>query len=108
MFGPQHDLELLKDFPWERVAQDAAWKREHLAMHYFFEILLRLEDQNSWTIDGCTFSQRGPNTLLVLKATHEETPLVAFVTERTHTGCVVTCCRMWLEQRLKWHADKFR
>lgn len=108
MFGPEHDLELLREFDWEKVAADPAWKREHLAMHYFFEVLLRLESQNSWSVDGCTFSQRGPNTLLVLKATHEDTPLVAYCTERTPTGCVVTMCRLYLEERVKWHPDKYR
>jgi hypothetical protein len=108
MFGAEHDIELLKAIDWENVAADPSWKREHLAFHYFFESILRERSQNSWTIDGCSFSQRGANVMLVVKGTHEDTPYVAFVTERTPTGCVVTFCRLWLEQRVKWHPDKFR
>lgn len=108
MFGVEADLERLKDIDWEKVAEDPSWKREHLAFHYFFERLLRIEDQNGWSIDGCSFSQRGLNTLLVVKATREGTPLVAFVTEKTHTGCVVAFSRLWLSERVTWHPDKFR
>lgn len=108
MFGPEHDLKVLSSINWEEVAADPTWQREHLAYHFFFESLLKVECQNGWTIEGCSFSQRGANTLLVVKATHEETPLVAYCTEKTPTGCVVAFSRAYIMDRVRWHADKFR
>jgi len=108
MFGPMHDLELLKSWDWDKVFADPSWEAEVLALHYFHNVLMCVTDQNGWTIDGCSLSPRGLNTLLVVKAIHDGIPLVAFCTEKFPIGCIRTFCRMYLEGRVKWHQDKFR
>lgn len=108
MFGPERDIELLKNFAWEDLVEDPKWRAEQLAYHYFFWTLLFLESQKSVTIDGCSFSQRGRAFLLVVRATIKGIPQVAYTTEKSPTGCVRTFCRAFLEERVKWHKDKFR
>lgn len=103
----ENDLQRLRDFDWAEVSADPSWRRETLALYYFHTTLMCMTDQNGWTFTGSSFSQRGLNTLLCVKAQREGTPLVAFVTEKLPTGCVVVFCRMWLEDRVKWYPDKY-
>jgi len=107
MFGVDSDLKNLEAFEWERVSADPSWRRDMLATYFFFEVLLKKEDQNGWTFTGCSFSQRGLNTLLCVKAEREGTQLVAFITEKFPTGCVVTFGRQWLQDRVNWYPDKY-
>lgn len=107
MFGPKHDLELLREYDWEKVSRNDQWKADMLALTYFFDTILHITDQNGWTVTGCSVSQRGLNTLLVVKATHDGIPLVAYCTEKFPTGCVRTFARMYLQDRVKWHPDRF-
>jgi len=107
VFGPKSDLERLKKWDWDKVSESPEWRAEQLAFHYFFNVLMCTTDQNGWTMTGCHFSQRGLNTLLVVKAEHEGTPLVAFQTEQFPTGCVRSFCRRYLDQRVEWRKDKF-
>lgn len=108
MFGPLHDLELLQAFDLEKELADVDTKRELLAMWYFHSRLLFTPVNPEWSLQGCSFSQRGQMVLLVVKGMHEGTPYVAYVTEATTTRCMVVFARQWLEGRVKWHKDKFR
>ena len=107
MFGPEHDIELLKEFTAERMAEDVSIERDLRAYYYFFEFLMMRGPNFPGEITGCSFSQRGLNTLLAVKRNWNDIPQVAFVTEKYPTGCIVTFGRMHLEGRVKWHLDKF-
>ena len=108
MFGPQHDLDLLQQWDYESEMDDPESRRALLAMVYFHTRLLFCKVNSEWTLQGCSFSQRGTLVLLVVKSTHEGTPYVAYVTEQTTTRCMIVFARQWLEGRVKWHKDKFR
>jgi hypothetical protein len=65
-------------------------------------------------LDECGYEYRGHNikymgwqTLLVVKATLEGTPLVAFVNERSTTRCMRIFCRKLVEKRVTWQEDRF-
>jgi len=106
--GVEEDLVLLKNRDWDKVSADPEWRRELLALDYFHNVLMCMTDQNGWSIQGCSFSEKGTNTMLCVKATEDGIPQVAFVTERFPTRCVIAFCRMWLENRVRWYPDKFR
>jgi hypothetical protein len=108
MFGPENDLALLAATDIEAELADAESKRDLLAMYYFVSRLLFTPVNPAWTIQGCSCSQRGRMVLLVVKATHEDTPYVAFVTEQTTIRCMRVFARQWLEGRVEWHKDKYR
>jgi hypothetical protein len=108
MFGPDHDLEILRSTDVGELLNEPAQQRDILAWLYFASRVIHSNVKPGWSFDGCSFSQRGRMVLLVVKATHEDTPYVAFTTEQTTTRCVVTFCRRWLEDRVDWHADRFR
>jgi hypothetical protein len=108
MFGPENDLALLSKFDLETELEEPEARRDLLAMYYFVTRLLFTAVNSEWTLQGCSFSQRGHLVLLVVKATHEETPYVAYVTEQSTTRCIRIFSRLWLEGRVKWHPDKFR
>lgn len=107
MFGAEHDLELLKELTWEKASSDPKAQRDMLGLLYFFGILLQRLVDGQPNVYGCSFSQKGLHSMLVVKAIVDDIPRVAYVTERTPTGCVVTFGRMWLEGRVKWHKDKY-
>lgn len=108
MFGPKHDLELLHEFDLPALLADPGELADATAWYYFSVIMVKDPVKPGWSYNGCSFSQRGPRVLLVVKATHEDTPYVAFVTEQTTTRCVRVFCRLHLEERLEWRPDKFR
>jgi len=108
MFGPQRDIELLQEVELERMLEDPQARANMMAWLYFGRIVIHTSVKPGWSLDGCSLSQRGPRTLLVVKATHEGTPYVAFTTEATTTGCVRSFCRRWLEERVEWRKDKYR
>lgn len=108
MFGPARDIELLRDFNLLERLDDQRTLADMTAWFYFQEKVIHSNVKPGWSFDGCSFSQRGLNVMLVMKATHEDTPYVAFITEQTTTGCVRTFCRLWLEERVEWYPDKYR
>lgn len=107
MFGTKHDLDLLKEYTWEKAVSNDKLQRDMLALLYFFDMLMMRIVDGQPAIYGCSFSQRGQHSMLVVKALVDDIPRVAYVTERTPTGCVVSFSRMWLEDRVKWHKDKY-
>jgi hypothetical protein len=108
MFGPENDLALLSQFDLASELEEPETRRDLLSMYYFVTRLLFTPVDPEWTFQGCSFSQRGHMVLLVVKATHEDTPYVAFVTEQNTTRCMRVFARQWLEQRVSWHKDKYR
>lgn len=107
MHGPKYELELLKEWSWETVSQDEDWRAEQIALFYFFHYVLMKHSEKVLVVHGCSFSPRGLNTLLVVKATVAGIPQVAYATSRYPTGCVRAFCRLWLEERITWHPDKY-
>jgi len=107
MFGPSHDLELLRKWQDSDDPNFQLEERDVLAIRYFLTRLLFTQVNPEWSIQGCSFSQRGANVLLVVKGTHEDTQYVAYVTERNTISCVRIFARQWLEGRVKWHKDKY-
>lgn len=105
--GVLEDLKLLKEVTWSKVDEDEALERELRGLFYFFYDVLLTGPNAEREITGCSFSQRGLNTLLVVKSTIGDTQQVAYVTEKFPTGCVLTFGRQRLEGRLKWHSDKY-
>lgn len=108
MFGPSQDLALLSEVDLDEVLQDPESRRDLLAWYYFATKCIHTLVKPGWSFDGCSLSQKGNMCLLVQKATHEGTPLVAYTTGRTPTDCVRIFCRRWLQERVEWHSDKFR
>lgn len=106
-FGPEHDLALLREWDFEELCKEPRHKRDLMAIDYFMNSVLHITSQDGWTFTGCSIRQKGTNTNLTVKAELDGTPLVAFVTEKFPTGCVVTFCRMWLEGRVKWYPDRY-
>ena len=108
MFGPLHDLKMLREWTWAESVPDPETERDLRALHYFHDRMLFSNLNSDWSLQGCSFSQRGNQVLLVVKSAHEGTPYVAYVTERTTTRCIRIFARQWLEGRVKWHKDKYR
>lgn len=107
MIDQQQQLERIRATTWSTIEEDPKLERVVRALYYFYSTILMTGPNFPVEVTGCHFSQRGLNTLLVVKANVEGTPQVAFVTEKFPTGCVVTFCRQWLEDRVKWHLDKY-
>lgn len=103
----ERDIELLKAYTAERMADDSKLERDMRSCLYLFDFLLMTGPNQEEQFTGCSFSQRGMNTLLVVKKVSDSIPYVAFVTERTPMGCIATFGRVHLEGRIKWHLDKF-
>lgn len=107
MFDREEQLEQLRAVTFESIREDARLERELRALYYFFYVIMMTGENFNIAVSGCHFSERGPNTMLVVKALVDGVPRVAFVTEKFPIGCVVTFGRQWLEDRVKWHVDKF-
>jgi hypothetical protein len=99
---------MLREVTFDSIEQDEELEREIRALYFFFYDVLMRGPNFERSIEGCSFSQRGLNTLMVLKGTCEGIPQVAYVTEKFPIGCVVTAGRLLLDGRMKWHLDKFR
>lgn len=56
---------------------------------------------------GCSFRQRKTTCLLVVKGGTIDAPQVAFITDRTPTGCVLAFCKAWHNDRVKWQDDQY-
>ena len=107
MFGVEHDLELLRGFTEDEILDRDRNERDFRAYIYFFELLLFHESTTTRTIQGCSFSQRRDDVLLVVKSTDNGIPQVAYTTEKTPRGCIVSFGRRYLEGRVVWHPDKY-
>ncbi|GAI07725.1 unnamed protein product, partial [marine sediment metagenome] len=58
MFGPKHDIELLRAYTAEAIADDEQLERDLRAYVYFFEFILTRDVNGGETFTGCSFSQR--------------------------------------------------
>lgn len=77
------------------------------ALVWFFIYGENVLSQIGGTWRGCSFRQNETTCLLVVKATIDDLPQVAFITARTPTDCVVTFCKQWHADRVKWNNDKY-
>lgn len=100
-------IKALRKLTWSSVDQDELLERELRALFYFFhEVLMRGPNlEREYT--GCSFSQRGLNTLLVVKSVLGDIQQVAFVTAKYPIDCVVTFGKLDLDDKVKWHEDRF-
>jgi len=107
MFDREQELEQLRDITLEYMLEDANLERELRSVFFFFYGIMMEGPNNEREVTGCSFSQRGLNTLLVVKSVLGDIPQVAFVTEKFPIGCITTFGRQWLQDRVKWHSDKY-
>jgi hypothetical protein len=63
--------------------------------------------QFGYGVYSWTFRQRNGSHQLVIKATEESIPLVAFVTSATTIGCVQKALDLLYKGGLKWQKDRF-
>lgn len=105
--GRTEDLEALREVTWASIDEDEELERQIRALFYFFYDILMRGANCEREILGCSFSQRGLNTMLVVKSRIGDLRQVAYATEKFPTGCVVTFGRQMLEDRVKWHLDKY-
>lgn len=63
--------------------------------------------QFSMGLCGYTFRHNHANTLLTVKVTEGDTPLVAFVTAPTTVGCVSKFIDLLFANKVKWQRDKY-
>lgn len=56
---------------------------------------------------GCSFRQKNGQTLMTVKTTSETTPLVAFITSDTTTGCIVRFWDLLENDRVTWVKDRY-
>lgn len=82
-------------------------EREMRALVWFFHYGENVLSQIGWTWRGATFRQAQETCLLVVKAGTRELPRVAFFTDRHPIGCVLSFCKAWHNDRVKWTEDKF-
>lgn len=107
MFDREQELKQLREVTIESMKEDAGLERELRSVFFFFYGILMEGPNNEREITGCSFSQRGMNTLLVVKSVLGDIPQVAFVTERFPISCVTTFGRLWLDDRVTWHSDRY-
>jgi hypothetical protein len=77
-----------------------AWAWWHLHM-------VNVLEERGFTYRGASIRYDGWSTFMVVKAKHEDTPLVVFITERSTTHCMRAFKRMCDEGDAKWVKDKF-
>lgn len=97
----------LRKVTWARVDEDPELERDLRAMAFFFWAIMMEGPNSEREIIGCSFSQRGLNTLLVVKAVLGDIPQVAFCTAKYPIDCMVTFGRLWIEEMVKWHPDRY-
>ena len=107
MLRKEEKLTQLRKVTWEAIDKDADLEADLRAVYFFLFEIMMCDLVNGTTVTGCSFSQRGLNTLLVLKAVRDDIPQVVFVTEKFPMDCIRTLGRLWIEDRLKWHLDRF-
>lgn len=103
----EHFLELIRtvtaDFKDTRV-----YAEKHLRSTVFFlDYLMMNATQSELDFTGCNIRPVWKGFRMTVKVVRDGTPLVAFVTERTPMGCMLTFCRMWFGERVKWVDDKY-
>jgi len=58
-------------------------------------------------LDGFQVRQRNGQQLLTVKVHEGDTPLVAFITAATTTGCVRRLLSLWESDRMPWVRDRY-
>lgn len=107
MFGVQHDLELLKNADMCDLYSGAEGERDMRAMWFVWTALTSGKLNSVDELCGFSVSHTRRGWRLTVRAEMSGARWVAFVTEKTTIGCVRTFARWILEDRVRWHADKF-
>ena len=103
----EEKLQALRAVTFEDMDRDPELEAELRALFFFFFDILMRGPNFDTEVTGCSFSQRGLNTLLVLKARVDGVPQVAYVTEKYPIGCVRVIGRQFLNGTVKWHLDRY-
>jgi len=82
-------------------------KEDVRAMFLFALFMVNFLGSKGYEYRGHNIKYLGWQSLLVVKASAGDTPLVAFVNERTPISCMRVFCRKFEEDRVSWQADKF-
>jgi len=107
MYGLQHDLELLQRASMDNLYVGPGGERD-VKMMWFVWVYLTGKGTNSEpSIESFSVRHTPRGARLTVKAMVNGIPRVAFVTEIDPTSCVRTFARWVLEDRVKWHKDKF-
>lgn len=56
---------------------------------------------------GWSIRQKGMNHLLTVKVNEGGTPLVAYVTSHTPTGCIEQLFYLLESEKVRWHRDQY-
>lgn len=56
---------------------------------------------------GWTLREQGQNWLMTVKVIEGGTPLVAYITSRSPTGCVEQLFYMLESDKVRWHRDQY-
>lgn len=107
MLDRSEQLAHLRKFTWEVVDQDEALEMDMRALYFLFWHILMTGPNQETYVTGLTIRQQGMNTMLVLKAVIQGTPQVAFISAKFPIDCVRVAGRLWLDNGLKWHNDRF-
>lgn len=73
----------------------------------FHLYLPKVLSQSGITFHGHSCRQKNGQTLLTVKVSESDTPLVAFITSNTPTGCMVRFLDLLEDDRLNWVRDRF-
>lgn len=107
MKTPEKKLQELREVTWSELDKDPALEQALRSAFFFFYDIMMKDVNDEYCVTGCSFSQRGLNTLLVLKAVVDGVPQVAFVTDKFPIDCVSSLGRQVRDGTLKWHLDRF-
>jgi len=107
MFGLKHDIELLKDVDMNKLYEGPEGERDVKAMWFVWHYLSGVGTNSEPEIMGFSVSHTPRGCRLTVRADFDGIRRVAFITEPTPIGCVRTFARWVLEDRVKWHLDKF-
>lgn len=100
-------VEYLRTIETSYTDQRVLSEQELRALAWFFLYGTNVFSEVGLTWKGCTFRQRETTCLLVVKADADGIPLVAYCTARTPTDCVLSFCKTWHADLVKWNDDKY-
>jgi len=63
--------------------------------------------ESGFRYDGCVFRQRHSDVTLTVKVNEGGTPLVAFTSSGTTTGCIQMFLRALRANKVRWIRDKY-
>ena len=93
----------------QQIDDERILRRQDVWVWYVFnEWLVNLGELQGWEYCGQSFTLKQPMSLLVVRATLDGIPHVAFSSGRTPTACMRAFLRKADEGWLEWSVDRFR